>query len=99
MALVKNETVIATFDFDAEDVTIKSYNNIMRKATTVAKNSGYETIVSSIISNKQVQVIFTFHNVGYKFVDEMRSSLYRFIDSHKHAATYRWANESVLVNA
>lgn len=99
MAVTRNETVVATFDFDAEDVTIKNYNNVMRKATTVAKNSGYETIISSIISRRQIQVVFTFQNVGYKFVDEMRAPLTRFIDSHKQTATFRWANESVLVGA
>lgn len=99
MAQAKNETVIATFGFSAEDVTVKNYNNIMRKAATVAKNSGYETTVSSIISNKQIQIIFTFQNVGYKFVDEMRSRLNRFIDSHKECATYQWANESMTVGA
>lgn len=98
MTVVKNETVIATFQY-ADDVTLNNYNNIMRKATTVAKNSGYTTTISVIPSRNEIQVIFTFQNVGYKFVDEMRSSLTRFIDSHKQAATFQWAHESVLVNA
>lgn len=98
MAVVKNEVAIASFEF-AQDMTDKNYNNIMRKALTVAKNAGYETTVSLIPSRNEIQVIFTFHNVGYKFIDQIRPVLYRFIDSHKEAATYRWANESVLVNA
>lgn len=97
MAVVKNETVIASFYY-TQDVTRKNYDNIMRKALTVAKNSGYTTTVSVIPTRNEIEVIFTFQNVPYKFVDAMRGTLTRFIDSHKEAATYQWATESVLVN-
>lgn len=97
MAVVKNETVIANFYY-TEDVTRKNYDNIMRKALTVGKNSGYTTTVSVMTSRNEIQVIFTFQNTHYKFADEIRGSLNRFIDSHKEPATYQWANESVLVN-
>jgi hypothetical protein len=99
MTKTTNETVVTTFLFDEEVATLKAYNNIMRKATTVAKNSGYQTTVSSIISNKEIQIIFTFQNVGHKFVDEMRGTLNRFIDSHKQGAFYQWSNQSFLVVA
>lgn len=98
MAITKNETVIATFEFEAEDATLKDYDKIMRKAMTVAKNAECLTAVSSMISRRQIQIIFTFQGVGYKFVDEMRGYLNRFIDSHKQAAYYQWSNESVMVN-
>lgn len=98
MAVVKNETVIANFYY-TEDVTRKNYDNIMRKALTVGKNSGYTTTVSIVPTRHEIQVIFTFQNVGYKFVDEMRGTLNRFIDSHKEVAAYQWASESVLVGA
>lgn len=97
MAVVKNETVIANFYY-TEDVTRKNYDNIMRKALTVGKNSGHTTTVSLVTSRHEIQVIFTFENTHYKFADEIRGSLNRFIESHKEAATYQWANESVLVN-